>query len=516
MPEWGYSVILAFVFYFAVTGAVLWAAWGRGYWFLRTAAAGTPLIVLAGMGLHGPLLFFALMAGGVFFWLWLWTYGWKQEAQKNNPTAQAAPRLRLRFTLKDMLLLTVVAAVTLAVVVRIPRATWEGMIDYYPSAISLSLLTSLGVAHIAMRIGRPVGGILPTNLARTGTVAKAFHTLWLLFVVCVLLVGVAHVGIYRWKPRVAPAPVAKPSPPPPPPTPPPAPRALPNPNGYDDLVKAVQMLAGVELPKGLATVDERKRFLARQAAVLETARLGLNRPCCVPLRYDQSDHRRNFGQFHPLEEVFQLEGETAREEGRISDAVQSYLDLYRLGQAISRGGLRVDHLQAASCEVSAALWLGRLQDRLSEDDCHTVLAAIERIEATWESLDDQVATEILWRRWSRYLDGFPWAPVEIPSVESYWQRTFMKSDDNHRRAFLQLLVTTMVLRRYSLDHGEFPPSLVDLVPDYLPAVPEDPHSGRPLCYRRQTDGYRLYSVGRNGRDDGGELDIKGGKDDWHL
>ena len=35
------------------------------------------------------------------------------------------------------------------------------------------------------------------------------------------------------------------------------------------------------------------------------------------------------------------------------------------------------------------------------------------------------------------------------------------------------------------------------------AGPCDPFSDRPLVYRRQADGYLLYSVGANGTDDGG-------------
>jgi hypothetical protein len=44
-----------------------------------------------------------------------------------------------------------------------------------------------------------------------------------------------------------------------------------------------------------------------------------------------------------------------------------------------------------------------------------------------------------------------------------------------------------------------------LVPKYLAELPEDPLSGRPLIYRRlDQDRYTLYSVGHDGRDDGGK------------
>jgi len=71
-------------------------------------------------------------------------------------------------------------------------------------------------------------------------------------------------------------------------------------------------------------------------------------------------------------------------------------------------------------------------------------------------------------------------------------------------------VTTMVaLRLYHLKHGRYPDSLQGLVPDYLPAVPQDPFGGAPLKYRRDGDSYVLYSLGPNLKDDGGR---KG--EDW--
>jgi hypothetical protein len=45
---------------------------------------------------------------------------------------------------------------------------------------------------------------------------------------------------------------------------------------------------------------------------------------------------------------------------------------------------------------------------------------------------------------------------------------------------------------------------VDLVPEHLERLPDDPFSGKPLVYRLTDEGFRLYSVGPNGVDDGGK------------
>lgn len=70
----------------------------------------------------------------------------------------------------------------------------------------------------------------------------------------------------------------------------------------------------------------------------------------------------------------------------------------------------------------------------------------------------------------------------------------------------RLNATGLAIRLFELDHGERPATLALLVPDYLPAVPIDPFAadGAEIRYVRESGRDRLYSVGRNGLDDGGE------------
>lgn len=67
-----------------------------------------------------------------------------------------------------------------------------------------------------------------------------------------------------------------------------------------------------------------------------------------------------------------------------------------------------------------------------------------------------------------------------------------------------LLVTTLALRAYQLDHGTYPPNLASLAPNYLPSVPSDPFALSGLLrYQQAGAKYLLYSVGPDGKDDGG-------------
>lgn len=75
----------------------------------------------------------------------------------------------------------------------------------------------------------------------------------------------------------------------------------------------------------------------------------------------------------------------------------------------------------------------------------------------------------------------------------------------HQETLRRLAVVALALRRHELKHGRAPASLDALVPEFLTAVPRDCMDGRKLKYRLDNDGtFCLYSVGPDGRDDGGD------------
>jgi hypothetical protein len=89
-------------------------------------------------------------------------------------------------------------------------------------------------------------------------------------------------------------------------------------------------------------------------------------------------------------------------------------------------------------------------------------------------------------------------------------RSTVKSD----RAETQrsIVLSAIALKRYSLRHGNYPESLDALVPEFLSAVPTDYMDGKPVKYRRNEDGsFTLYSVGEDGKDDGGDVSLPADK-----
>jgi hypothetical protein len=64
----------------------------------------------------------------------------------------------------------------------------------------------------------------------------------------------------------------------------------------------------------------------------------------------------------------------------------------------------------------------------------------------------------------------------------------------------------LAVEHFRQRHNRLPENLSRLVPDLLPFVPIDPFDGRPIRYRIEPDGFVVYSVGKDGLDNGGMED----------
>lgn len=107
--------------------------------------------------------------------------------------------------------------------------------------------------------------------------------------------------------------------------------------------------------------------------------------------------------------------------------------------------------------------------------------------------------------------------VKPVSLFDHFMETWVKSDfslPNYARGFAtaarnenlrEMAVTSLALKRYYLRQRRFPDQLAALVPGFLSTLPTDWMDGQSLRYRLNADGtYTLYSVGDDGRDDGGD------------
>jgi hypothetical protein len=85
-----------------------------------------------------------------------------------------------------------------------------------------------------------------------------------------------------------------------------------------------------------------------------------------------------------------------------------------------------------------------------------------------------------------------------------------------KEALIRTAIAALAAERFRVEEGRWPGSLDQLVPRYIAAVPRDPFAKGPLKVRKFADGLFIYSVGYDGKDDGGAIDpelrMRGGAD----
>ena len=259
--------------------------------------------------------------------------------------------------------------------------------------------------------------------------------------------------------------------------------ALPNPNGYDDFVKA-----GLEVtvdrdgyPNG-GEIESLRTFITNNAEPLRLLRLGLSRDCRVPIEYSQDyvgSHLPELALLKQLGHTVIREGKLAEMERRYGDAARAYLDAIRLGQEVKRGGVLIDGLVGVAIESLGSTALQALVPNLHVIECREAIQTLEIIESKRESFAEILKHE---KEWSRR--SFPWRMRVVGNIQRLFkfssiaqaqQRALTKFQTyDHRQRTLMIDLAT---RAYELEKGQRPKSSAELVPGYLKAVPLDPLTG---------------------------------------
>jgi hypothetical protein len=78
---------------------------------------------------------------------------------------------------------------------------------------------------------------------------------------------------------------------------------------------------------------------------------------------------------------------------------------------------------------------------------------------------------------------------------------------------LYCTITALAAERFRLANKRWPKDLQELVPAYLSEVPIDPFDGQPLKFAQREDGIVIYSVDKDGKDDGGDIHKQSPDDD---
>jgi hypothetical protein len=505
-PESILLTLLALATSSALGLVTIWAGLGRPHWFFRIAVVGAVLSLGLIIPAHELVVIFFIQSVVVIVPLLF---------ARHLRARTGGARLIPQYTLLDILLVTVVVAVILTVAVNLSTYAFGRC------QVLLSYIFGFGGPSPPapwVIYGLPGGCFGISTLVAAWVALGGSRLRWRLLVLCVSPWSwpmAAWLALYRAKGYAAGVAVVVLSlailllptvvyyrll------TPPPIPKTtLPEPNGYVELVHAAKQLENVTVPNvDTATPAQLRSFDAKYRKFLETSRLALDRECQVPIEYTLSYLNAtvdNIGLIRQLARAYVAQGKSAELDGRTDDAVRSYVDTIRLGRAISRGGLAIDWLVGCMFEGMGVHALYGLRGSLTPEQCRRLIGTLQVFDANRQRLDetwyrDEVCTCHVYG-WPAHL------LITLQKLRGYENPSWsvLENEQTRLRAIMRILICELALRAYHLQHGALPERLADLVPDVLPAVPEDPFSGRPLVYYRtdkghRTDkGYELYSTG---------------------
>ena len=257
---------------------------------------------------------------------------------------------------------------------------------------------------------------------------------------------------------------------------------LPNPNGYDDLVKAGKMVSTNTAGYVKMSVYQLRPVVEGNFEALSLARDGLDEGCGVPVQYSQSGEQNrapDTTKLWSLARAFAAEARLAELEHRPDAAVDSYMNLMRLGVATGHGGILMDAMVGSSIESLGTTGLQKFVNQLDAESCRKTAAALEALDAREPSWKDILQQE---DNWIRRTFGARSVLVEFVYHQQLKQRNGLKAQRNFETEQLRVrhLMIDLAARAYELDKGHPSSSAADLVPEYLKAVPQDPVTGTNL------------------------------------
>jgi len=260
-----------------------------------------------------------------------------------------------------------------------------------------------------------------------------------------------------------------------------------------------------------------------------------------------------FGLFRELARLLACEAEALAGEGQYGRAVQATIDGMRLARDTCEGGTLIHRLVAIAIEAIVSQELETSLPNMAPGDAlaaATRLAALDQAEVplaeTFEG--DRAMLRIGLEKAMEQPDGVkqlvqmvggqwrggkPNIAASVQAAETFFQRAIEALNaPYHQRepvpapedrlaemmvpaldrvwwkaaeaqARRRLAVVALALQAYRGKHGEYPERLDGLTPEILAELPADPFHDGPPFYRRDGEGYRLYSAGPDCDDDGG-------------
>ncbi len=280
---------------------------------------------------------------------------------------------------------------------------------------------------------------------------------------------------------------------------------LPNPNGYDDLIKASKSITGPIGDYSTLSLAELRDLVLTNAEALRLGRVGLSRTCSVPTEAVITNFAMvlpDVGDLKRLAQLLAAEGRLAELEHRPGDAARSYAQAIELGNAVSRGGILIHRLVGIAIQAIGGTRLARLIPELDPKAARPIMQLLDQADTNAVHWTEIQRNERLFAR-----HELKKLPSFVSTVVSWWTSRSVKEKTRERDsavlAHIRLMALELALRCYAAENNGAPAKLEELVPKYLSHLPADPFSGLAFIYKPQQTNWLVYSVGPDGVDDGG-------------
>ncbi len=275
------------------------------------------------------------------------------------------------------------------------------------------------------------------------------------------------------------------------------------PNSYHNIVGTIDRAAALSPADNEAKLDQ---LYAELLPTLET-------PGYVLVDFDED---AGLAYANSILEMGEIEGlgrnlldrsKSAADDECFDEAAQYALALLQIGNTVARGGLYIEAMSAVGLDGMGLNGLINVREDISADEVESLIRALESIEQSREPFQLTIARDVAFGyrtyTWVRRLQ----VAARWLLGEGYRRPSALifLSVEKRRDATLRLLIADLAIRRYQAEHGQPPPDLESLVPEFMASVPIDPFSGKSVIYRPSAQGPVVYSVGTDGKDDGGRF-----------
>ena len=266
---------------------------------------------------------------------------------------------------------------------------------------------------------------------------------------------------------------------------------LPNPNGYDVLVReAARITRDTSILKEM-TLEQIAALVATNEPIVREIRKALSLPSVVPVQMNEqwiSSLSRILPNLKAAAQAMDAEAKLGWQKRDYTNSLALCLDQVRFSHATVRGGVLINYMVGSACETIAVRRMTNLLSELNPEQCKQAARFLEEIDSQRDSFEEITARELEWQRrtfslWNRLQAGFekhvmrrndPFAAM-AEALTGDLEKTY-----NSRTLEVRRLQLKLAARAYELETGSRPSELSKLIPSYLKETPRDPATGSTL------------------------------------